>query len=43
MDYGTILMSEIIEKIKYILKDKVATSVANHGGKINLNLLKTAN
>ncbi len=35
MDYGTILMSEIIEKIKYILEDKIAPSVAAHNGKIN--------
>ena len=35
MDYGTILMSEIIENIKYILKDKIAPSVAAHNGKIN--------
>jgi|TARA_B000000565_G_scaffold253493_1_gene230194 Fe-S cluster biogenesis protein NfuA len=35
MDYGTILMSEIIENIKHILEDKIAPSVAAHNGKIN--------
>ena len=35
MDYGAVLMdTEIIEKIKFTLKDKVAPSVAAHGGKI---------
>ena len=35
MDYGAVLMdTETIEKIKFILKDKVAPSVAAHGGKI---------
>ena len=35
MDYGAVLMdTEIIEKIKFVLKDKVAPSVAAHGGKI---------
>ena len=28
-------MSEVIEKIKYILEDKIAPSVAAHNGKIN--------
>tara|TARA_B100000925_G_scaffold134779_1_gene100713 strand:- start:2022 stop:2318 length:297 start_codon:yes stop_codon:yes gene_type:complete len=35
MDYGAVLMdTEIIEKIKFVLKDKIAPSVAAHGGKI---------
>ena len=39
MDYGAVLMdTEIIEKIKFVLKDKVAISCSV---KLNLNLLKT--
>ena len=40
MDYGAVLMdTEIIEKIKFVLKDKIAPSVAAHGGKIEFKSL----